>query len=351
MTNRAWPAVRRARHVGSLGRRVSKRASAMNAPKRPQLGMITAFSYRDGVGRIQLADRTELRVGGRNLTAVVSFDAEERPLVGVRVEVHEVAPHPLGGFRATKVTRIGKEVSFARVTSPSQWEKKLREAGLSDAHATQIRAAMRPAAQLSIKKAACRNGASKIGGPPDVPSDFMWPTHEESPLAFVAQVRLSDVSATVARDLALPSKGLLSFFLGADGEAAVLHFAAGTRLSRMTPPFDALLEEHSVRVMELWTPPDLESADELFTGDTSAARIYEAAWNDHQRAQGDSPLHRVGGYAVPVQDSPELDGERLLLQLDSDDAADLMWEDMGRLVFLFAPARGFASARSELQSG
>ena len=324
----------------------------MNAPKLPQPGLITAFSYGDGVGRIQLVDGTELRVGSRNLTQVVSFDAEERPLVGVRVEVHEVAPHPLGGFRATNVTRLGKEVSFARVTSPSQWQKTLREAGLSEAHATQLRAAMRPAAQLSLKKGACRNGASKIGGHPDVPSSFTWPTHEETPLAFVAQVRLPDVPETVAADLALPSQGLLSFFVGVDGEgAAVLHFAARTRLSRMTPPLDALLEEHCVGVKEIWTPPDLESADELFTGDTNAVRIYEAAWHDHQRARGDSPLHRVGGYAVPVQDSPEHDGERLLLQLDSDDAADLMWGDMGRLYFLFAPARGFASARSELQSG
>jgi hypothetical protein len=104
----------------------------------PQLGTITAFSYGDGVGRIKLDDGTELKVGTAGLKGIVSFAAEERPLVGTRVKVEDVAPHPLGGFRAMKVSRTGKEVSFKRVATPAQWEAKLCKAGLSTADAEKV---------------------------------------------------------------------------------------------------------------------------------------------------------------------------------------------------------------------
>src|SRR5215470_9079581 len=99
-------------------------------PALPQPGTISSFSYMDGIGRIQLDDGTELKVGTAALKSVVSFAGEERPLVGVRVVVHAISPHPLGGFRATEVERAQKEVSFARVKTVADWEKAFKAAGL-----------------------------------------------------------------------------------------------------------------------------------------------------------------------------------------------------------------------------
>ncbi len=118
----------------------------------PQLGTISSFSYRDGVGRINLDDGTELKVGTAGLKGIVSFSGEERSLVGVRVKVEEVAPHPLGGSRAMKLSRTRKEVSFKRVSTPAEWESKLCEAGLSAAHTAMVRTAIRPRVSCRSRK-------------------------------------------------------------------------------------------------------------------------------------------------------------------------------------------------------
>ena len=231
----------------------------------PQLGTITAFSYGDGVGRIKLEDGTELKVGTTALKSIVSFSGEERPLVGVRVTVEEVAPHPLGGFRAMKLSRAGKEVSFKRVSTPAQWETKLCKAGLSPAHAAKVRAATRPAGELLLKKGPVAPAASKFGGRPDVPADFVWPMFDSQPLAFVGQLQLSDLPTSVATDLALPRKGLVAFFIGsAPGSddpvgRAIMFPGTPKKLApaafRDIPAFDAM----ALAVKEIWTPPRARS--------------------------------------------------------------------------------------------
>src|SRR5262249_10573909 len=64
--------------------------------KLPQPGEIISYSLADAVGRIRLADRTELRFGASVLHGVV-------PAPGTHVIVRAVAPHPLGGFKALDV--------------------------------------------------------------------------------------------------------------------------------------------------------------------------------------------------------------------------------------------------------
>ncbi|MDX2093635.1 MAG: YwqG family protein [Kofleriaceae bacterium] len=62
----------------------------------PAVGTISAWTHADMVGRIQLDDGTELRVGATALRSVV-------PAVGTRVRVTQVEPHRLGGLRAAEV--------------------------------------------------------------------------------------------------------------------------------------------------------------------------------------------------------------------------------------------------------
>lgn len=330
----------------------------MDAPRLPQHGIVTSFSYGDGVGRIRLADGTELKVGASALKEVVNFSQEERPLVGVRVEVHTVAPHPLGGFRATKVTRVGKEISFERVSRPEHWEKSLRAAGLSAQHAAKLRAAMRPAARLAMKKGACPVGSSKLGGLPDAPADFVWPTIARQPLFFVAQLQLAELPASVTHDLELPPKGLLAFFFGAEAgrqaepllHARVMFFDATKVLAPMQTADAHVFNQRAATAQEFWMPPPRETASEIFRNEDHATRIYEAAFMDFERVTKRTPTHLVGGYPMPLQSPLEQDDERLLLQIDSDVADDMCWEDAGRLRFLFRKSAGFKSARCEVQS-
>src|SRR5690349_1139828 len=54
-------------------------------------------------------------------------------------------------------------------------------------------------------------GASKFGGRPDLPPDFIWPEWKGTGLTFLAQFQLSELVAYVVERL-LPSEGMLYFF-------------------------------------------------------------------------------------------------------------------------------------------
>lgn len=54
-------------------------------------------------------------------------------------------------------------------------------------------------------------GESKLGGIPDLPLDFQWPTYDRSPIDFLLQVNVTQASALDETGL-LPKSGLLSFF-------------------------------------------------------------------------------------------------------------------------------------------
>ena len=67
-------------------------------------------------------------------------------------------------------------------------------------------------------------GATRFGGQPDVPSDFIWPTYmgesydhvvKERPLSFLAQFNCADFAKYDTEHL-LPDHGLLSFFYELD---------------------------------------------------------------------------------------------------------------------------------------
>jgi len=58
-------------------------------------------------------------------------------------------------------------------------------------------------------------GASRIGGGPDVPAGFTWPTHKGRPLDFLLQINLADVQGLQC-GLDLPAQGVLSFFYDTD---------------------------------------------------------------------------------------------------------------------------------------
>ena len=223
-------------------------------------------------------------------------------------------------------------------------------------------------------------GASKFGGSPDLPPDAIWPMYNESPLSFLLQLNLEELS-TYRCCASLPSSGLLSFFYemetmswGFDpddrGSWKVLYTKDLTKLQRRQPPDD--LEEDYIWPMsmpitfseEISTPSYNSIALEQlkFTDDEMDRYVEHIEKLEGVNPEAPAPVHQVFGHPDPVQNEMQLECQlvsngintgssegyqdprvkdlesgatewKLLLQLDSDDDAGFMWEDMGKLYF------------------
>ena len=216
-----------------------------------------------------------------------------------------------------------------------------------------------------------RIGASRLGGEPDLPADTEWPEGHDGPLSFVAQINLGDVTPLVP-DEGLPTSGLLSFFYdtvsmpwGFDpkdrGSWAVI-YSDGDLVRRTAP--EALPAEGRFK------PVDLEAVRELSFPAAESHDVHELGitgpdlWEKYSSVLGnsDDTVNRLLGNPNPIQgdmqeecqlasngiysgDSKYRDDPRaqtllkdssrwrLLLQVDSVDAADMMWGDVGRIYF------------------
>ena len=106
--------------------------------------------------------------------------------------------------------------------------------------------------QLKIaRKETYKLGATRFGGKPDVPPDFVWPTYEgesydnvvkDRPLTFLAQFNCAEL-AQFDKEHLLPDHGLLSFFYetdtqcwGYDPRIRVAPASIGLRIFRRCPP-------------------------------------------------------------------------------------------------------------------
>lgn len=213
-------------------------------------------------------------------------------------------------------------------------------------------------------------GASRLGGRPDLPDDVAWPTFRGTPMAFVAQIDLASL-----RDLAgsgdLPPDGLLSCFFAVEqqvwgnepedrGGWRVLYAEAGRTLRRRALPA-ALHDVFGMRRLDPraeWTfAPDRSfEVGALAMTDDEEERFWECL------EPTTVPAHRLGGHPDLVQNEMRLlcelaangldpGDERsyepphgdehadraadwtLLLQVDSDEAAGMMWADLGRIYY------------------
>ncbi len=213
-------------------------------------------------------------------------------------------------------------------------------------------------------------GGSRLGGDPDLPPTAVWPEWRGRLLSFVAQIALSELPELF--ETRLPSSGLLSFFYDVEQEAwgfdpqdrgawRVLWSSEQELEPRSTP--ETVPEDGRYQACRLagtvemnhapWESAELDtlgmSQDELF----SYAEVVE---------EEDPPVHRLLGHPEPIQGDMQLEAQlvsnglycgdesgyedpraadlrdgavdwRLLLQIDSDDAAGMMWGDAGRLYF------------------
>ncbi len=222
---------------------------------------------------------------------------------------------------------------------------------------------------------------SHVGGRPTLPADIPWPRWNDAPLAFLCQIDLTELPAghlLGAEHHGLPLSGMLFFFYetqaqtwGFDPQDAgswrVIYCTGtpGEAAERAAP--EDLTEE------ALFTKVPLTFTIITSYPDAQDERIEALGLNEVQIEQymedwciapcEDQPAHQLFGYPAPIQGN-DMDLEcqlashglycgntsgyrnpraktlaagrrewRLLLQLDSDDAAGMMWGDCGRLYF------------------
>ncbi len=251
---------------------------------------------------------------------------------------------------------------------------------------------VRPSIRLATQRvpyARIAMGDSRIGGVPDVPSDFEWPRWSPSrprddkfgqpwrpdvplPQGFIAQLDLSHIPQV---DDTLPRSGWLYFFYDrycepwgfdpADRGCCRIIYADCDRsaLVRTEPPSDKDLEHVAEPcVVEAW--PELTLPDDLsdLWYGTPPYEAYRRLLEDVTKSVGNTS-HRLLGHPQLIQGSMELECQlasngiycggpevfqseeagrleagaadwRLLLQIDTDeDGPGWMWGDVGRIYF------------------
>ena len=311
---------------------------------------------------------------------------------GIDTTIYETAPvppEPPTSHRGSKHTVAAQPTTVSR----EALMEMLQEAGLA-AEAPHLVERARPSIRVRTRpagKGALPCGASKLGGSPDVPPGFAWPKWQDEPLAFIAQFRLEEVTQYDVEQ-ALPTSGMLYFFyeglaFGTEEDAAGICRAVWwegdpAQLRRARLPRD-LPEEYRFTACaldfstQLTLPPVARFWLDPVVSTEEGTAAYIDVLDQVQTLQGDDPgeemdKHRLLGYADPLQDdviadllslymesSSEValsraDEWRLLLQVSSDDAAGMMWDDTGRIYFCIRvddlAARRFTEVRLVKQS-
>lgn len=221
-------------------------------------------------------------------------------------------------------------------------------------------------------------GASRFGGVPDLPPGVAWPARDGVPMEFIAQIRLADVAAAGA-DARLPAQGSLLFFYNSQWSssdmereapccAVVFHDGPDDALVRTPPP---RVEWKSEFADVTQFAPFLHGVASLAFEPTVAVPggvspfitpPLSDFWQDFQSEHGsalsgqdeDEPYHEnfLLGY-VDEQDYVDAHAngtnDQLLLQVDSEDAAEFQFGDCNKLFFLLTKdelaARDFSKAR------
>jgi hypothetical protein len=211
-------------------------------------------------------------------------------------------------------------------------------------------------------------GATKLGGSPDLPASARWPEAKGKPLTFIAQLDLATLRR-VAPAGVLPGAGVLSFFYdsagqiwgspGEDEHWRVL-LSSRSKIARCAPPAGASsFRPCAIEAFGELTIPPARSALRRSLPERVSEQYDELEarfLGDYRRRPlEDGKVHRVLGHPDAIQGdmtrrieyaiaAADLDDEieeletrartwRLLLQVDSDDNAEMMWGDLGRIYF------------------
>jgi uncharacterized protein YwqG len=234
-------------------------------------------------------------------------------------------------------------------------------------------AALRPMAlRAVVLEQANRPTVCRLGGSPRLPASTAWPDRKGRPLSFIAELDLAALRLVDGPDW-LPASGVLHLFFDAeeepwgfdpaDRDGWKVLMTGGVAEETLAPP-SGLSSDRAFTAVALagrsaLTYPTTERLD--LPPNVGGAFDFEAVHTFMDTELGDGPRHQVGGFPSPIQgDGMELEAQlasngvymggpdsysdgriaaleqgaadwRLLLQIDSDDAAGIMWGDTGTL--------------------
>lgn len=247
----------------------------------------------------------------------------------------------------------------------------LRQRGLERA-AHAIAAQTEPCVRLASRAAEDGRlpvGATKLGGAPDLPPDFAWPSWKGDALAFIAQIDTASLPAAPFLSV-LPERSLLSFFYDAGqswgslpehrGSCRVFAFPMGEgALERRPLPdelYDAAYRACSLTPTLDFSLPDIWSriAEKLPLSEEER-ELYGELYVEHCERR--PAAHQLLGHADQIQNDMQVECQlvtngvtslddprraaleagadewRLLLQVISDEDAGMMWGDVGTVYF------------------
>lgn len=182
------------------------------------------------------------------------------------------------------------------------------------------------------------SGASRLGGSPDLPRGFAWPSWQGRDLAFLGQLDLERVAA-VDPAAPFPREGLLLFFYDLAGQPSGLR--ATDRGSCRVAYVDGPLEPDETRAPALRSMPvelsrelmlpgawsfhaeELElSADEIDAWDELRERLARAQGVELEESSADRfALHRLLGYQDEIGREVEFDCQLTSVGLDAGDVS------------------------------
>jgi uncharacterized protein YwqG len=234
-------------------------------------------------------------------------------------------------------------------------------------------AALRPLAMRAVVlEQADRPTVCRLGGAPRLPASTAWPDRKGRPLSFIAELDLAALRRVGGPDW-LPASGILHLFFDAeeepwgfdpaddDGWKVIMTdgVAAGTLPRPPGLSRDRVFAPVMLTGRSALTYPTTERIP--LSPEVGGTFDFEAVHAFMDAELGDGPRHQVGGFPSPIQgDGMELEAQlasngiymggpdsysderiaalepgaadwRLLLQIDSDDSAGLMWGDTGTL--------------------
>jgi len=250
--------------------------------------------------------------------------------------------------------------------------EQIRNSALAH-HAETLERLLKPAIRIwhAPSETPAPIGASKLGGDPDLPPDFLWPEWNGTPLGFLAQFRLDELAPYDIENL-LPPRGMLYFFYEAqeqpwgnyledEGGWRVFYYAGDASDLKRTPPPDNIPEysrfrEVPVRFEQRYMLPF--DGGELETLAPELGELNDAVWEPYidlayqlAKIEEDQPKHWLFGYHAPIQNYERIQALKmltdlswvdagaqaeelvLLLHLDTDYTVGMEWGDAGTLYF------------------
>ena len=253
--------------------------------------------------------------------------------------------------------------------------KRLERAGLSRI-APDVLKLLRPSTRL-IRGEQSEQPVTRLGGTPNMPREIAWPRRRSGdPHSFLAQVDLARLE--ICDGLPLPDSGSLFFFCDAeylpegsdprDVSDGIKVVYSSTSLSdnRLRTPPPELNTEYVFKSFSLKPTLDLtapaQDVWEIESLHMSDAESYAYGEIFAQVCASDGSVHRMGGYPNLAQyrqleftGRAEAPDWRLLIQLNSEDDAGMMWGDQGKLYFIIREqdlkSLSFEKARMDWQCG